>query len=145
MAVHLCACRHATYRSTKLCSRKSRCPTAPGSIALETAPRPRARLATDFGKDDPEFRSDWIRTFGTMSGNPKGAPVWGTEGNGPAGFGTVFQFDTRTNVLTTLHAFTGPDGKNPIAGLVRDPRGTLYGVAAFGGTANKGVLFQITP
>ena len=86
-----------------------------------------------------------IDANGVLYGTTEGAPVWGTEGNGPAGFGTVFQFDTRTNVLTTLHAFTGPDGKNPVAGLVRDPRGTLYGVAAFGGTANKGVLFQITP
>jgi hypothetical protein len=29
-------------------------------------------VATDFGKDDPAFGSDWVRTFGTMSGNPKG-------------------------------------------------------------------------
>ncbi len=34
-------------------------------------------VATDFGKDDPAFRSDWIRTYGSMSGNPKGATVWG--------------------------------------------------------------------
>ena len=34
-------------------------------------------VATDFGKDDPAFRSDWIRTFGSMSGNPKGVAVWG--------------------------------------------------------------------
>ncbi|QDU19806.1 DUF2341 domain-containing protein [Urbifossiella limnaea] len=34
-------------------------------------------VATDFGKDDPAFRSDWIRTFGTMSGNPKAAAAWG--------------------------------------------------------------------
>ncbi|MFO0804707.1 MAG: DUF2341 domain-containing protein [Gemmataceae bacterium] len=35
-------------------------------------------VATDFGKDDPEFRSEWIRTFGTMSGNAKGFADWGT-------------------------------------------------------------------
>ena len=34
-------------------------------------------VATDFGKDDPTFRSEWIRTFGSMSGNPKGARLWG--------------------------------------------------------------------
>jgi hypothetical protein len=32
--------------------------------------------ATDFGKDAHEFNSDWIRTFGSMGGNPKGAR-WG--------------------------------------------------------------------
>lgn len=35
-------------------------------------------VATDFGKDDPAFRSEWVRTFGTMSGNVKGFAGWGT-------------------------------------------------------------------
>ncbi len=35
-------------------------------------------VATDFGKDDPPFRSEWVRTYGTMSGNPKAAAAWGT-------------------------------------------------------------------
>ena len=34
-------------------------------------------VATDFGKDDPAFRSEWLRTFGTMSGNAKGFAGWG--------------------------------------------------------------------
>ena len=34
-------------------------------------------VATDFGKEDPAFRSDWIRTFGSMSGSPKGVALWG--------------------------------------------------------------------
>ncbi len=34
-------------------------------------------VATDFGKDDPAFRSEWVRTFGTMSGNAKGFAGWG--------------------------------------------------------------------
>jgi hypothetical protein len=34
-------------------------------------------VATDFGKDDPAFRSEWIRTYGSMSGSPKGGAVWG--------------------------------------------------------------------
>lgn len=34
-------------------------------------------VATDFGKEDPTFRSDWIRTFGSMSGSPKGVSLWG--------------------------------------------------------------------
>ena len=33
--------------------------------------------ATDFGKDDPDFHSEWIRTFGSMSGNPQGLRLWG--------------------------------------------------------------------
>ena len=34
-------------------------------------------VATDFGKEDPVFRSEWIRTFGTMSGNAKEFTGWG--------------------------------------------------------------------
>jgi hypothetical protein len=34
-------------------------------------------VATDFGKEDPAFRSDWIRSFGSMSGSPKGIAGWG--------------------------------------------------------------------
>lgn len=34
-------------------------------------------VATDFGKDDPTFRSDWVRTFGSMSGSPRGVALWG--------------------------------------------------------------------
>ena len=34
-------------------------------------------VATDFGKEDPDFRSDWIRTYGSMSGNPVGVKLWG--------------------------------------------------------------------
>jgi hypothetical protein len=34
-------------------------------------------VATDFGKDDPKFQSEWIRTFGSMSSSPKGIRIWG--------------------------------------------------------------------
>ncbi|WP_439622437.1 DUF2341 domain-containing protein [Gemmata sp.] len=34
-------------------------------------------VATDFGKADPAFRSEWVRTFGGMSGSPKPEGGWG--------------------------------------------------------------------
>ncbi len=34
-------------------------------------------VATDWGEGEPTFRSEWIRTFGTMSGNPEGVRLWG--------------------------------------------------------------------
>jgi len=34
-------------------------------------------VATDFGKEDPTFRSEWIRTYGSMSGDPKVEAGWG--------------------------------------------------------------------
>ena len=38
-------------------------------------------VATDWGKEEPPaFHSEWIRTFGTMSGGAKGERVWGEAG-----------------------------------------------------------------
>ena len=34
-------------------------------------------VATDWGEGEPSFHSDWIRTFGSMSGNPEGVRLWG--------------------------------------------------------------------
>ncbi|MBM4097109.1 MAG: DUF2341 domain-containing protein [Planctomycetes bacterium] len=34
-------------------------------------------VATDFGKEDPAFQSEWIRTFGGMPPYSKGASPWG--------------------------------------------------------------------
>jgi hypothetical protein len=34
-------------------------------------------VATDWGEGEPTFRSEWIRTFGSMSGNPEGMRLWG--------------------------------------------------------------------
>jgi hypothetical protein len=34
-------------------------------------------VATDWGKEEPDFRSPWVRTYGTMSGDPKGLRLWG--------------------------------------------------------------------
>ena len=34
-------------------------------------------VATDWGEGEPTFRSEWIRTFGSMSGSPEGLRLWG--------------------------------------------------------------------
>jgi hypothetical protein len=34
-------------------------------------------VASDWGKEEPEFRSPWIRTFGSPSGDPNGLRLWG--------------------------------------------------------------------
>ncbi len=45
---------------------------------------------------------------------------------------------------TTLHAFAGPDGNQPVAGVVRDAQGNLYGTTASGGVGG-GTVYQLTP
>jgi uncharacterized repeat protein (TIGR03803 family) len=63
--------------------------------------------------------------------------------------GAVFKL-TPTGKETVLHSFCAqiihcPDGENPLAGLIFDQKGNLYGTAAAGGANNSGVIFKLTP
>jgi uncharacterized repeat protein (TIGR03803 family) len=71
-----------------------------------------------------------------------GAP--GCSGEISPGCGTVFKI-TPTGKLTTLHTFTGPDGRTPYGKLVQGTDGNLYGTTAEGGAYDKGTVFKITP
>jgi uncharacterized repeat protein (TIGR03803 family) len=68
-----------------------------------------------------------------------------TEGGGAFGvFGTVFKLDATGN-LTVLHSFGGAptDGEFPLAGLIRDKAGNLYGTTEVGGAFNNGTVFKV--
>jgi len=65
--------------------------------------------------------------------------------------GTVFQLTPPLAqggawTETVLYRFAGGrDGKTPLAGLVFDQAGNLYGTTLFGGTANAGTVFELMP
>jgi uncharacterized repeat protein (TIGR03803 family) len=64
------------------------------------------------------------------------------------GCGVVFKFahnpdDTWT--YTVLHRFHGFDGALPVAGVILDAKGNIYGTTTTGGAGGYGVVFQITP
>ena len=89
---------------------------------------------------------------GTDGNGPVAGLVLDTTGNlygttqlgGSAGNGVVFKVDT-TGAETVLHSFTGKtDGGQPVAGLLRDTAGNLYGTAEWGGSSNLGVVFKLT-
>jgi len=45
-----------------------------------------------------------------------------------------------------LHSFTGgADGGNPVAGVISDSAGNLYGTTQKGGPANAGVVYKLDP
>ena len=75
-----------------------------------------------------------------------------TAGGGNVGLGTVFKLD-KTGKETILHSFSGgSDGGNPVAALIRDATGNLYGTASIGGNpacknqgTGCGVVFKISP
>ncbi len=67
----------------------------------------------------------------------------GSSLNNGYGFGTVFKIDTSHNE-SVLYSFTGSDdGANPVAGLILDPSGNLYGTASNGDPSNHGTVFKI--
>ena len=46
--------------------------------------------------------------------------------------------------LTVLHSFNGSgDGANPLAGLIRDSKGSLFGTSQLGGAFNYGTVFKL--
>ena len=80
--------------------------------------------------------------------------LYGTaEGGGSytctGGCGTVFRLTPNADgtwALSVLHEFnSGEDGAWPLADLVFDVNGSLYGTTGWGGAGGYGVLFQLTP
>jgi uncharacterized repeat protein (TIGR03803 family) len=63
--------------------------------------------------------------------------------------GTVFKLSPNSNgtwSLTTLYSFgaTG-DGQEPLAALIFDKAGNLYGTTYYGGTGGYGTVFELSP
>jgi len=46
---------------------------------------------------------------------------------------------------TVLFSFNSTDGLNPVAGLIFDGAGNLYGTTLYGGANNYGAVFELTP
>jgi uncharacterized repeat protein (TIGR03803 family) len=66
-----------------------------------------------------------------------------TAAYGPDDNGTVFKV-SESGKLTTLYSFTGgADGGTPIAGVIRDSAGNLYGTTAFSGVGGSGTVFKL--
>jgi uncharacterized repeat protein (TIGR03803 family) len=72
-------------------------------------------------------------------------------GQGDPGCGTVFVLNPN-GAETVLHNFDGPGGANPVASLISDAKGNLYGTTWFGGSGQCidnvvvgcGVVFKLT-
>ena len=74
-----------------------------------------------------------------------------TLGGSPIGCGVVFELTPQLAgsgwTETVLHSFTGDfvDGSNPLASLIFDGSGNLYGTTAAGGTFGEGTVFELSP
>ncbi len=65
----------------------------------------------------------------------------GTHNKGTILGGIIFSCDTN-GVETDLHDFDSTDGQNPYEGLTQVNDSMLYGLAHYGGTTDKGVLYS---
>jgi uncharacterized repeat protein (TIGR03803 family) len=80
-----------------------------------------------------------VRTmYGTMSAG------------GKHGGGTVYrlkEIPTKPEnwQISVLHAFSGPDGWSPLAGVTADAAGNLYGTTSQGGDWGCGTAFKLSP
>jgi uncharacterized repeat protein (TIGR03803 family) len=94
----------------------------------------------------PVGQNPYSRLIRDSAGNLYGTTFYG----GTTGYGSVFKLDT-AGKLTVLHSFKdAPDGAHPIAGLVLDKAGNLYGTTSDGGDlscgfSGCGTVFKLTP
>jgi len=107
-------------------------------------------------------KGKWMATTlysfnGDDGGLPEGPLIFGAKGNlygvtsggGAYRSGTVFELTSGSGswTLVVLYSFCEqygcPDGRSPVAGLVQDRDGNLFGTAG-GGTYDLGVLFEMT-
>jgi uncharacterized repeat protein (TIGR03803 family) len=91
--------------------------------------------------------SPWGKLIKDVQGNLYGTTLYGGRADSEAG--VVFKLDVN-GTLTVLHAFSGlADGGSPLAGLVKDEAGNLYGTNTQGGDFSCqlpygcGVVFKI--
>jgi len=93
-------------------------------------------------------RNDGAYPLGSLIIDAAGAVYGTTEGGGGAGCGgngcgTVFRIAANTDE-TILYAFTGgADGGYPVAGLLADKKGNLFGTTEGGGAFEYGTVFEI--
>jgi uncharacterized repeat protein (TIGR03803 family) len=107
----------------------------------------------------PSQGGGWIQTViysfhGADGAAPAAGLIFDQAGNlygttstgGKPHLGTVFQLTPSGGGWTemVLHSFTDKDGSHPLAGLIFDQAGNLYGTTLFGGRSHSGVVFQLT-
>lgn len=97
---------------------------------------------------------DGARPFSALvedtAGNIYGTTLYGGLGScaeaGDAGCGVIFKV-TKAGQESVLYSFAGgsADGQYPLAGLVLDSAGSLYGTTSEGGAHGCGTVFKYTP
>jgi uncharacterized repeat protein (TIGR03803 family) len=116
---------------------------------LELSPSSNGVWAASALYDFPSA-DDGIQSVANLVADGEGN-LYGTNPNGGTyNRGTVFRLLPTSSgqwQSTTIYNFGGVngDGTTPMAGLIIDASGVLYGTTEFGGTSEGGTVFQLTP
>jgi uncharacterized repeat protein (TIGR03803 family) len=93
--------------------------------------------------------SDGMRPLNSVIFDSSGNLYGTTEQGGLSSEGAVFQLVHSAGSGWTeslLYSFSnGSDGSFPVAGLISDGSGNLYGATSDGGTGGQGTVFELTP
>jgi uncharacterized repeat protein (TIGR03803 family) len=99
----------------------------------------------DSASDDLPFGGPVLDNSGNLYGTARGK-----ENGRDQGSGTVYKLSPSADgawTQTILHQFNddGVDGFTPLAGVVLDPAGNLYGTTSEGGAFGGGTVFVLSP
>jgi uncharacterized repeat protein (TIGR03803 family) len=87
--------------------------------------------------------ADGAHPYGELVRDWKGNLYGTTNGGGASSAGAVFKIDKSGNE-SVLYSFTGgSDGGYPLAGVILDSKGILYGTTNGGGASGAGVVFKV--
>lgn len=127
-----------------------------GRVALSAAAIAALSLAGMLPAHAQTYTVFYTFTGGTDGATPFDTPLVSNNGNGNiyvtthAGgaysAGTVEEVNFKSRNHAVLHSFAGGpnDGAGPIAGLIQDTAGNLYGATYKGGAFNFGTVFELT-
>ena len=86
---------------------------------------------------------DGINPYARLIKDAAGNFYGTTYAGGADGAGTVFKV-APGGTETILHSFTGgSDGSNPVAGLIANKKGHLFGTTQLGGADGSGTVFEL--
>jgi uncharacterized repeat protein (TIGR03803 family) len=127
---------------TTVAGGSSACPNGGCGVVFKLAPTGKETVLHSFtGRADGANPLAGLTRDG--AGNLYGATFAGGSTVCAGGCGVVFKL-APTGTETVLHRFTGGvDGAKPLAGLVRDNAGNLYGTTSGGGAFHRGVVFKL--